>query len=156
MTTGENPVCDGCGVTMTAPHMVRLGDALIHLPPHEDLLRLHTSCLERELGQHRAFVERIRHLADAADGQPETTSVPTSALRVALDALDNPFRTPQPCCGYREHDDGTATACGGTMTLTWPEWVCGTCGGRCGALAHLGCERADRALPGVDPPTPAG
>lgn len=38
-----------------------------------------------------------------------------------------------PCCNIIEPD---GIPCSGTMRAGYPEYVCGTCGGRCGALAH--------------------
>ena len=38
-----------------------------------------------------------------------------------------------PCCNVSEPD---GIPCAGSMRRGWPEFVCGTCGARCGALAH--------------------
>jgi hypothetical protein len=44
---------------------------------------------------------------------------------------------PLPCCNWIETaDDIGGGPCAGTMKPGWPEYVCDTCRGRCGALAH--------------------
>lgn len=50
--------------------------------------------------------------------------------------------TTLPCCNYVEHDDGTATACLGTMTLlpAARQYRCDVCRGWCGSLAHPTCR----------------
>ena len=45
-----------------------------------------------------------------------------------------------PCCNVIEHDDFTAARCPGLMTYRWPVYVCDTCRGQCGVLAHPRCD----------------
>jgi hypothetical protein len=55
-----------------------------------------------------------------------------------------------PCCNEIEHEDYTATRCTGTMVAGWPEYVCDTCQGRCGAQVHP--QHAPRMIyPGGSP-----
>lgn len=82
----------------------------------------------------------------------------------------SPGETPEegvgtlPCCSVIEQPDGTAYRCRGVMSSRWRVYVCDTCRGQCGILAHPTCsthplpDEPDRAwvdLDGKLPDSPA-
>jgi hypothetical protein len=54
----------------------------------------------------------------------------------------------RPCCNVTEPD---GILCDGTERAGWPVFVCDTCRGQCGALAHEHHRVIPPAMPADDP-----